>query len=135
MISIGSPDARRAPIRIAHVATIDLSLRVLLLPQLLRLRDDGYDVTTISAPGPWVAYVRERGIRHIPWANATRAWDPAGASCDEASIGQRAPGERDRPREVRPGSGGAAPPWRLAARARDPGRCPCGGERGPARCG
>src|SRR5437879_9064943 len=78
MLSTGSPAGRRAPVRLAHVATIDLSLRVLLRPQLLRLRDDGQDVTTISAPGPWVAYVRERGIRHIPWANATRAWDPAG---------------------------------------------------------
>lgn len=64
-------------IRIAHVATIDLSLRVLLLPQLLRLRDQGYEVSAISAPGPWVGYLEDRGIRHIPWASATRAWDPA----------------------------------------------------------
>ena len=62
--------------RIAHVATIDLSLRFLLLPQLRALRDAGFDVTTISAPGPWVPELEAEGIRHIPWRHATRAWDP-----------------------------------------------------------
>jgi glycosyltransferase involved in cell wall biosynthesis len=71
-------DATERSIRIAHVATIDLSLRVLLLPQLLRLRDEGYAVSAISAPGPSVEYLRDRGIQHVPWTNATRAWDPAG---------------------------------------------------------
>ena len=62
--------------RIAHVTTVDLSLRFLLLPQLRALRDAGFDVTTISAPGPWVADIEAEGIRHIPWPGATRAWDP-----------------------------------------------------------
>jgi glycosyltransferase involved in cell wall biosynthesis len=64
------------PIRITHVATVDLTLRALLLPQLSSLRDAGFDVSTISAPGPWVASVESEGIRHIPWKNATRSWDP-----------------------------------------------------------
>ena len=34
------------------------------------------DVTAISAPGPWVPEIESRGIRHIPWTSATRAWDP-----------------------------------------------------------
>jgi glycosyltransferase involved in cell wall biosynthesis len=68
----GSNDA----IRIAHVATVDLSLRVLLLPQLLRLRDEGFDVWAISASGPWVPFLEERGVHHVAWASATRSWDP-----------------------------------------------------------
>ena len=63
-------------IRVAHVATIDLTLRFLLLPQLLRLRDEGYDVTAISAPGPYVSELEAEGIRHIPLRSATRAWNP-----------------------------------------------------------
>jgi glycosyltransferase involved in cell wall biosynthesis len=61
--------------RIAHVATIDLTLKALLLPQLRAIRDAGFEVSTISAPGPWVAQIQNEGIRHIPWRNATRAWD------------------------------------------------------------
>ena len=61
--------------RIAHVATVDLTLRFLLLPQLVALRDAGFDVATISAPGPWVADIEAEGIRHIPWHHATRAWN------------------------------------------------------------
>jgi glycosyltransferase involved in cell wall biosynthesis len=62
--------------RVAHVTTVDVTLRFLLLPQLRRLRDEGYEVTTISAPGPWVSDLEREGIRHIPWPGATRAWDP-----------------------------------------------------------
>jgi glycosyltransferase involved in cell wall biosynthesis/ribosomal protein S18 acetylase RimI-like enzyme len=62
-------------VRIAHVATVDLTLRFLLLPQLRRLRDEGYDVAAISAPGPWVGDVEAEGIRHVPWRSATRSWD------------------------------------------------------------
>lgn len=64
------------PIRVAHVATVDLTVRALLLPQLLGLREAGYDVTAISSPGPFVAEVEAAGIRHISWRNATRSWDP-----------------------------------------------------------
>jgi glycosyltransferase involved in cell wall biosynthesis/ribosomal protein S18 acetylase RimI-like enzyme len=58
------------------VATVDLTLRFLLLPQLERLREAGYEVTGISAPGPWVAELEAAGIRHVAWHNATRSWDP-----------------------------------------------------------
>lgn len=60
----------------AHVTTVDLSLRFLLLPQMLALRDSGFEVTAISAPGPWVAELEAEGLTHIPWPHATRAWDP-----------------------------------------------------------
>jgi glycosyltransferase involved in cell wall biosynthesis/ribosomal protein S18 acetylase RimI-like enzyme len=62
--------------RIAHVATVDLTLRFLLFEQLRGLRDAGFDVTAISAPGPWVSDLEAEGIRHIPWRHVTRAWNP-----------------------------------------------------------
>lgn len=63
-------------IRIAHVASLDLTHRFLLLPQLKRLRDEGYDVAAISAPGPHVPALESEGIRHIPLRHVTRAMDP-----------------------------------------------------------
>lgn len=62
--------------RVAHVTTVDLTLRFLVLGQLRRLREEGFEVVGISAPGPWVADLEAEGIRHIAWSNATRAWDP-----------------------------------------------------------
>ncbi|HSD28671.1 MAG TPA: glycosyltransferase, partial [Vicinamibacteria bacterium] len=52
------------PLRVAHVTTIDGSLRYLLLDQLLALRERGYEVTGISSPGRDVAFLEARGIRH-----------------------------------------------------------------------
>jgi glycosyltransferase involved in cell wall biosynthesis len=63
------------PIRVAHVATIDLTLNVLLSGQLRRLRAEGFDVTGISAPGPAADSLAAEGIHHIAWPHATRAWD------------------------------------------------------------
>jgi glycosyltransferase involved in cell wall biosynthesis/ribosomal protein S18 acetylase RimI-like enzyme len=63
-------------VRIAHVATIDLTHKYLLLPQLRALRDAGFDVTAISASGPWVGDLEAEGIRFVPWPSATRSWDP-----------------------------------------------------------
>ncbi len=63
-------------IRIAHVASLDLTHRFLLLPQLTRLRDEGHEVTAVSAPGPHVSALEAAGIRHLPLRHVTRAWDP-----------------------------------------------------------
>ena len=38
-------------IKVAHVTTIDLSLRYLLLNQLRSIEEAGYEVTGISSPG------------------------------------------------------------------------------------
>jgi len=62
-------------VRVAHLTTTDLTLRYLLLGQLRRLREEGYEVTGISAPGPHAAELAAAGIRHLPWRNATRAWN------------------------------------------------------------
>lgn len=65
-------------IKIAHVTTVDLSLRYLLLNQLHSIRAAGYDVTGVSSPGPDVPVIESTGIRHIavpmtrtltPWAD------------------------------------------------------------------
>jgi glycosyltransferase involved in cell wall biosynthesis/ribosomal protein S18 acetylase RimI-like enzyme len=60
---------------VAHLTTTDLTLRYLLLGQLRRLAAEGYEVTGISAPGPHAAELGAAGIRHLPWRNATRAWN------------------------------------------------------------
>jgi glycosyltransferase involved in cell wall biosynthesis len=60
-----------------------MSLRYLLLNQLLNLRAGGYEVVGISAPGPEVADVEAAGIRHIavpmtrsfaPWHDLVTLW-------------------------------------------------------------
>jgi glycosyltransferase involved in cell wall biosynthesis/ribosomal protein S18 acetylase RimI-like enzyme len=65
-------------VKVAHIATVDLTHRFLLLAQLRRLRDEGYDVTAISAPGPWTFELEAEGIRFVAWPHATRAWSPGG---------------------------------------------------------
>jgi glycosyltransferase involved in cell wall biosynthesis len=74
------------PIRIAHVTTIDLTLRVLLLAQLCRLRDRGFEVYGISAPGPWTEELESEGITHIPWTHATRSWHPKADALASAEL-------------------------------------------------
>jgi glycosyltransferase involved in cell wall biosynthesis len=63
-------------IRVAHVTTVDVTLWILLRNQLAHLRDEGFEVTGISAPGPWGASLEAEGIRHLPWPHATRSWNP-----------------------------------------------------------
>ncbi len=69
--------------RVAHVTTVDLSLRYLLLNQLCSLQQAGYQVVGISSPGPEVPAIEAAGIRHIsvpmtrnltPWADLTALW-------------------------------------------------------------
>lgn len=62
--------------RVTHVTTVDSTLRFLVLPQLIRLRDEGFEVSAISAPGPWTRDLVDEGIRHIPWPHSTRSWNP-----------------------------------------------------------
>lgn len=62
--------------RLVHVTTTDISIDWLLSPQLQAFIEEGYDVTTVSAPGPHVAAIREAGIRHVPIRSFTRSMDP-----------------------------------------------------------
>lgn len=57
--------------KIAHLTTVDLSLRYLVLPQLEAARGVG-EAIGISAPGPFVPELEERGIRHVSLPSSTR---------------------------------------------------------------
>lgn len=52
----------RKKIKVAHVATVDMSLRYMLLSQMLHLREAGYEVHGICAPGPELEAVRAEGL-------------------------------------------------------------------------
>jgi glycosyltransferase involved in cell wall biosynthesis len=58
------------------VTTTDISLALLLGPQLIAFRDAGYDVAGASAPGPYVEELEAAGIRHYPLRNASRSMAP-----------------------------------------------------------
>lgn len=57
--------------KIAHLTTVDMSLRYLVWPQLLAGRQHG-EAIGISAPGEFVGELEAEGIRHIPLPSSTR---------------------------------------------------------------
>jgi glycosyltransferase involved in cell wall biosynthesis len=59
--------------RVVHVTTTDMSLALLLGPQLRAFAAAGMDVVGVSAPGPWVEQLEAADIRHEPLRHATRA--------------------------------------------------------------
>ncbi|MCB1283649.1 MAG: hypothetical protein KDB20_04855, partial [Microthrixaceae bacterium] len=61
--------------RLIHLTTADISLELLLGPQLSAFAEAGYEVIAMSAPGPFVPAVEARGIRHVALDNATRSMD------------------------------------------------------------
>lgn len=61
---------------VVHVTTTDMSLELLLGPQLEAFAAAGYTVMGCSAPGPYVAALERRGIGHVPLAHATRSAAP-----------------------------------------------------------
>jgi glycosyltransferase involved in cell wall biosynthesis len=61
---------------VVHVATVDMSLELLVGPQLEAIAAAGYRVIGASAPGPYVEALAHRGIEHVPLAHATRAMAP-----------------------------------------------------------
>jgi glycosyltransferase involved in cell wall biosynthesis len=65
-----------SPPLVAHVTTTDISLELLLGPQLEAFAAAGYEVVGVSAPGPYVDALARRGIRHVPLEHATRAFAP-----------------------------------------------------------
>jgi glycosyltransferase involved in cell wall biosynthesis len=68
-------ESGRAPL-VAHLTTTDISLELLLGPQLEAFVAAGFDVVGISAPGPYVAALEQRGIPHVLLTHATRAMAP-----------------------------------------------------------
>jgi glycosyltransferase involved in cell wall biosynthesis len=61
---------------VVHVTTTDMSLELLLGPQLERFGDAGFDVIGMSAPGPYVERLAARGVRHVALRHATRRLAP-----------------------------------------------------------
>jgi len=61
---------------VLHVTTTDISLELLLGPQLRAFQAAGFDVHTASAPGPFVGGLVADGIVHHPLRHATRAFAP-----------------------------------------------------------
>ncbi|MCL4263423.1 MAG: glycosyltransferase family 4 protein [Anaerolineae bacterium] len=61
--------------KVAHVTTVDMSLRLLLFNQLQSLQAEGYEVMGISAVGTDVGTVEAAGIRHIA-VPMTRRFSP-----------------------------------------------------------
>jgi glycosyltransferase involved in cell wall biosynthesis len=59
--------------RVLHLATTDMSLALLLGPQLRAFADAGMEVIGASAPGPYVGELATWGIRHEPVRHATRS--------------------------------------------------------------
>ncbi len=80
----------------AHLTTVDMSLRFLVLAQLRAVRDRGGRAIGISAPGPWVAELEAEGIGHLPLRSSTRVDGPdrrrprraraRGGSCGASSV-------------------------------------------------
>lgn len=58
---------------VVHVTTTDISLELLLGPQLRAFRAAGYDVIGMSAPGPFSVQLERDGIRHIAIEHASRS--------------------------------------------------------------
>ncbi|MGH9075311.1 MAG: glycosyltransferase family 4 protein, partial [Acidimicrobiales bacterium] len=62
--------------RLLHVTTADISLALLLGPQLAAFADAGYEVMGASAGGPFVADLLAEDIGHFPLRHCTRAVSP-----------------------------------------------------------
>lgn len=71
--------------RLVHVTTTDMSLELLLGPQLSAFADAGYEVIGASAPGRYVDALTARGVTHVPLRHATRSMAP---QHDLAALGE-----------------------------------------------
>ncbi len=72
---VGS-DGEPPALKVAHLTTVDSSLRYLLYPQLTAVRDLGGDILGISAPGPYADGLAAEGIRHVALSSSTRSMNP-----------------------------------------------------------
>ncbi len=63
-------------ISVAHVTTIDMSLRYLLLNQLCSIQRAGYKVIGISSSGPEAPAIEAVGIRHTPVSMTRNPFTP-----------------------------------------------------------
>ncbi|MCU1351631.1 MAG: glycosyltransferase [Acidimicrobiales bacterium] len=61
---------------VVHVTTADISLELLLGAHLEAMVAAGYEVVGASGPGPYVAALERRGVRHVALRHATRSMAP-----------------------------------------------------------
>ena len=59
--------------RVAHLTTVDMSLRLLVFPQLKAVIDAGGTAYGISSVGPYVPDLEAEGIIHLPLESSTRS--------------------------------------------------------------
>jgi len=62
--------------RLVHVTTTDMSLALLLGPQLAAFARAGFEVIGASAPGPYVSQIEALGVRHVALRHTTRSMAP-----------------------------------------------------------
>jgi len=62
--------------RLVHLTAADISLALLLGPQLRAFADEGMEVIGVSAPGPFVPELESWGIRHVPLRHSSRSVAP-----------------------------------------------------------
>lgn len=68
------PPAKAAgPPVVVHVTTTDISLALLLGPQLHAFRQAGYRVVGVSAAGTFTENIEKLGVQHVAMRHATRA--------------------------------------------------------------
>lgn len=58
---------------VVHLTTTDMSLELLLGPQLTAFLDAGWQVTGVSAPGPFVPAIEARGVTFVGLEHSTRS--------------------------------------------------------------
>jgi glycosyltransferase involved in cell wall biosynthesis len=58
---------------VVHLTTTDISLELLLGPQLTAFVEAGWQVTGVSAPGPFVPAIEARGVTFVALEHSTRS--------------------------------------------------------------
>ena len=50
-------------IKICHIASVDITVKFLLMPQLQFLQSQGYDVSVVCSPGKWKKDIEREGVK------------------------------------------------------------------------
>ncbi len=104
--------------RLLHVTSADLSLDLLLGPQLQAFAAAGYEVLGASAPGPYVEKLEADGIGHVSLDHATRGWSLSTDARALSELRRAVPGPRS-PTSSTPTT--PSPASTAASRPRRPG--------------
>src|SRR3989344_1899217 len=50
-------------VKICHVASVDITVKFLLMPQIKFLQGQGYDVSAVCSAGKWINDIEKEGIK------------------------------------------------------------------------